>query len=444
MIVTRIPPSPTGHLHIGTARTALFNFLYAKQNGGKVVFRSEDTDRARSKIEYEEEIIRDLNWLGITWNNQEILRQSERANTYRKYLEKLISGGEAYLSTEESKAEPGKQVTVVRLKNPGRDITFHDAVRGDITFNTAELGDIVIARDLDDALYHFTVVIDDYEMGVTHVIRGDDHISNTPRQILIQEALGFPRPIYAHIPLILAPDRSKMSKRHGTVAVADYRAGGYTREALINYIALLGWNPGTDQEMFTLSELIEKFKLEQVQKGGAVFDIAKLNWFNREYLKRYSDNDFINYLAADTNFPTQLNNQQNRLVRLAPSLKERFTTRQAIIAELVAGNYDFCFSAPEYPSDWLLPKADYDKKQISAHLMAVSQLLSANDFSDIEKIKTAVWAYAEAAGKGNVLGPMRIALSGKKQSPDPFTIAWIIGKEETVARLKTACAKIGE
>ena len=207
MIVTRIPPSPTGHLHIGTVRTALFNYLLAKQAGGKVLFRSEDTDKSRSTKEFEQEIIDGLHWLGIVWDNEgDIIRQSERASIYKEYLLKLIENGSAYLSKEESRAVPGTMVEVIRLKNPNKKVTFNDLVRGDVTFDTTELGDIVIARNIDDALYHFTVVVDDHLMGVTHVIRGEDHLSNTPRQILIQEALGIPRPIYAHLPLILASD----------------------------------------------------------------------------------------------------------------------------------------------------------------------------------------------------------------------------------------------
>ena len=264
-VITRIPPSPTGHLHIGTARTALFNYLFAKHHGGTMVFRSEDTDKARSTKEFEQEIIDGLHWLGLSWDNDTIVRQSERAPLYREYLEKMIAAGTAYLSEEEAKNTPGQMVTVVRLKNPNKVITFNDLVRGDITFDTTELGDLVIARNIDDALYHFTVVVDDFEMGVTHVLRGEDHISNTPRQILIQEAIGAPRPMYAHLPLILATDRSKMSKRHGAVSLNHYQKEGFTKEAILNYLALLGWNPGTEQEVFTLDELVTTIFTKQVR-----------------------------------------------------------------------------------------------------------------------------------------------------------------------------------
>lgn len=265
-VVTRIAPSPTGHLHIGTARAALYNFLYARKHGGTFIIRSEDTDRARSTKEFEDEILAGLSWLGI--NADVFCRQSERTELYTSYLHKLIADDKAYLSKEESKATPGTFVEVVRLRNPNTTISFTDEIRGVISFDTTELGDFVIARSLTDALYHFAVVVDDFEMGVTHVIRGEDHISNTPRQILIGEAIGAPRPVYAHLPLILAPDRSKLSKRHGAVALHEYQDLGFLPEAIINYLALLGWNPGTDQEVFTFDELTSAFDLSKYRRVG--------------------------------------------------------------------------------------------------------------------------------------------------------------------------------
>ena len=447
MIVTRIPPSPTGHLHIGTARTALFNYLLAKQNGGKVLFRSEDTDKARSTKEFEQEIVDGLHWLGLTWDNEnEIVRQSERASIYKEYLMKLIDNGNAYLSKEESKATPGTVVEVIRLKNPNKKITFNDLIRGDITFDTTELGDVVIARNIDDALYHFTVVVDDFLMGVTHVMRGEDHISNTPRQILIQEALGIERPIYAHLPLILASDRSKMSKRHGAVALRDYQEMGYTKEAVINFLALLGWNPGTDRELFTLSELVESFSVDHIHKNGAVFDIKKFNWFNREYLKKYSDDDFVNYLnLSSVELSEYFSTKSERFERIVPLIKERVHTRQEAIDEIKAGEYDFAFITPiDYGIDLLKWKNDTDVKDSLPRLKQALALLENADFSSLENIKSALWSYAEEIGKGELLWPLRVALSGKERSPDPFTIAYIIGRVETIKRIKNACDKIGE
>ena len=446
MIITRIPPSPTGKLHIGTARTALFNYLFAKKNGGKMVFRSEDTDKARSTKESEAEIMSGLQWLGITWDNEgEIVRQSERAPIYREHLEKIIANGGAYISREESKNTPGEMVEVVRLKNPNKSLTFNDLVRGDITFDTTELGDVVIARNLDDALYHFTVVVDDYLMGVTHVIRGEDHISNTPRQILIQEALGIERPVYAHLPLILAPDRSKMSKRHGAVSIESYRELGYTKDAILNYLALLGWNPGTDQELFTLAELVEKFEVNQIQKSGAVFDIKKFNWFNKEYLKRFSTDEFAAYLdlSNTADLPEYFDITSDSFTRLLPTIQERISIRQEAVDEIKAGEYDFVFVSPtEYAVDMLKWKNDPDASAALPRLEKAAELLASADFSTPDTIKTALWSYAEEVGKGELFSPLRIALSGKAQSPDPFTIAYIVGLEETLRRIVTACDKI--
>jgi len=445
MVVTRIPPSPTGHLHIGTARTALFNYLYAKSQNGKFLFRSEDTDKSRSKVEFENEIIDGLHWLGIEWDNEEdIIRQSQRSEIYKEYLQKLIESDKAFISEEDSKANPGTKVSVVRLRNPNKKITFDDLIRGEITFDTTELGDVVIARSLDDALYHFTVVVDDYLMGVTHVIRGEDHISNTPRQILIQEALGIERPSYAHLPLILAPDRSKMSKRHGAVSLLEYREFGYTKESILNFVAFLGWNPGTDKELFSMEELISQFSLDKVQKSGAVFDLKKFDWYNKEYLKKLSLKEFEDYLSLDkqTDLPEYFDAKSDKYKALLPIIKERVHHRQEAIDEIRAGEFDFVFIAPNYDSQLLKWKKDDHVKMASPRLQKAVELLDKADFSTAESVKNALWDYAEEVGRGEVLWPLRVALSGKERSPDPFTIASILGSEETIFRIQQACVKI--
>ncbi len=443
-IVTRIPPSPTGHLHIGTARTALFNYLFAKHHGGTMVFRSEDTDKARSTREFETEIVEGLKWLGLSWDNENIVRQSERAPLYRTYLEKMIESGTAYLSEEESKNVPGQMVTLVRLKNPNKVITFNDLVRGDITFDTTELGDIIIARNIDDALYHFTVVVDDFEMGVTHVLRGDDHISNTPRQILIQEAIGAPRPIYAHLPLILATDRSKMSKRHGAVSLGEYKKAGYTKEAILNYLALLGWNPGTDQELFTLEELVDTFDFHHIHKGGAVFDIKKFAWFNREYLNKLSEDDFRTYITEQ--FPERLSAlpqySEELLTKVMPVIRERINTRAEFHELTAAGEYDYFFTTPTYETELLKWKNDTSVQDALPRLKKAIETLKTAEFGSTEAIKTSLWPLAEELGKGEVLWPLRVALSGSAKSPDPFVLAFILGSTEALARIETACGKI--
>ncbi len=446
MVITRIPPSPTGHLHIGTVRTALFNYLYAKHNDGKMLFRSEDTDQARSTKEFEDEIIKGLQALGITWDNEELVRQSERKDVYRKYLEEGIEKGSFYISKEESKQKPGETVEVVRLKNPNKTITFSDLVRGDITFDTSELGDIVIARSIDDALYHFTVVVDDNEMGITHVLRGEDHISNTPRQILIQEALGMERPQYAHLPLILAPDRSKMSKRHGAVAVEEYLNDGFLPEAIVNYLALLGWNPGTDEEVFTMDQLVEKFSLDGIQKAGAVFDQQKFRWLNKEHLNKLSDTEYIK--ALDNYWPESVTSlpefSPERIEKLLPVIRERAETFGDIRDAAEAGEYNYAFGPIDVSVEMIKWKKDDSVVAAKPRLEKVLELLQGADFSSIDSIKAAIWDYAESEGKGEVLWPFRVALTNLERSPDPFSVAFVLGKEEVLQRVEAACDKIRE
>ena len=386
-IVVRIPPSPTGYFHIGRARTALFNFLFARKMGGEIIFRLEDTDKERSKKEYEEDIIESLKWLGITYDDGPF-RQSERTEIYRKYLEKMLDEGTAYVSKESE----GENKEVIRFKNPNKIITFTDEIRGEISFDTSDLQDFVIAKSILDPLYHLTVVVDDHEMGVTHIIRGDDGISNTPRQILLQEAIGAKRPVYAHVPLILAPDRSKMSARHGAVSLRDFRAKGYLPEAIINYLALLGWNPGTDQEIFTIAELIEEFDLSKIQKGGAIFDEKKLDWINKEHIK---------CLPEDVQKEMKLKEVGDLpYIKIAPSLD--------------AGK--ICWKQ--------ISKVDTRK-----HLERVKELAGDD---------AAIMEYATTVGKGNVLWPLRYALSGEEKSPDPFTLMASLGKDESVSRIQRA------
>lgn len=440
-IVTRIAPSPTGPLHLGTARTALFNYLVARRHNGKFIIRIEDTDRERSNGEFEKDILDGLSWLGIA--HDELFRQSERTEIYTKYLKQLVDSGKAYLSKEESTKTPGTQVEVVRLRNHGETITFEDQIRGEITFNTTELGDFVIARSITNPLYHLAVVVDDYEMKVTHVIRGEDHISNTPRQILIQRALGIKEPIYAHIPLILASDRSKMSKRkqeQGITSITEYRENGYTKEALINYLAFLGWNPGTDKEIYSLKELVKDFSLKQIQKGGAVFDIQKLKWFNKEQIRKLSKENLVTIF--DSTFPERIRElplySKEKVEQMIEIITDRISTFKELYDLAEEGEFDYFFSPPKMKTK-LFWKEDGEataKKHLKM-VMEKLEVLSSHEFSK-EKIKDTVWSYAEEMGKGSVLWPMRVALSGKEKSPDPFTLASIFGKEETIKRLQDA------
>lgn len=441
--ITRIAPSPTGHLHIGTARTALINYLFARKHGGTFIIRSEDTDRARSTKEFETEIMEGLAWLGM--EHDEFYRQSDRTDIYRNHLETIIEAGKAYVSKEESKAEPGRMVEVVRLKNPNVTITFTDIVRGDITFDTTELGDFVIARNLDDALYHFTVVVDDFLSGVTHVIRGEDHISNTPRQILIQEAIGAPRPEYAHLPLILAADRSKMSKRHGATAIEDYRNEGFIAPGIVNYLAMLGWNPGTEQEVFTMPELIEAFDLGKIQKSGAVFDREKFLWYNREHLRRLTD-ELLTDLVLDS-IPESFRGTDRAttagILPLLSIVRERAYTLADIREAVTTGELEFAFHAPEYETSVLKWKKDASVTDTLPRLQrAMEHLERMPERPSADEAKAELWDLAETVGRGELLWPLRVALSGKERSPDPFMLISILGRHESLNRIREACAKI--
>ncbi len=441
-VITRLPPSPTGNLHVGTARTALFNYFFAKQNNGEMLFRLEDTDRVRSKKEFEDNILEGLEWLGIDFDKSKMFRQSERGDVYKKYLEQMIADGSAYLSKEKVENE-GDRSEVIRFKNPNKKVKFNDTVRGDIEFDTTELGDFVIAKSLEEPLYHLTVVVDDFDTGVTNVIRGDDGISNTPRQILIQEAIGAPRPVYTHLPLILAPDRSKMSKRHGAVAVSEYKNQGYLSDAIVNYLMLLGWNPGTEQEIFTREELLEKFDLTKIQKGGAIFNLEKLNWVNKEHIKRMSNEDFK---AKVLEFlPDEIKNlsgyDEEKLEKILPVIKDRIEKFGDIKDMSEEGELGYFFETPEYEKSKLVWKEDGEEKA-KEYLEKVMQILDGvSDFS-AANIKNSLWDFATEQGRGSVLWPMRFALSGRDKSPDPFTLADILGKEETMRRLKVAIDKL--
>mgnify|MGYP001578855714 FL=1 len=434
-VVTRFAPSPTGFLHVGSARTALFNYLFTKKHGGTFLLRIEDTDKERSKKEFEDDILAGLSWLGIS-HDGEPTRQSERTAIYRSYLEKMILSGAAY-EAEENQDKTGK---VVRFKNPNKTITFHDLIRGDISFDTAELGDFVVAKDKETPLYHLAVVVDDHEMGITHVIRGEDHISNTPRQILIQEAIGAKRPLYAHIPLILAPDRSKLSKRHGAVSVSEYKIIGYLPEAFVNFLALLGWNPGTDKEIFSIEELTAAFDIEKVQKGAAVFNEEKLKWMNREHLRALPHEEIapmvLERLPEDLRAAAYANLDIGQKV-LDRVILERIHVLSEVTALADAGEFSFYFSAPHVAREKIVWKKGTAEKTL-AHLDKIASILHTASFESPDTIKRALFPYADKEGRGEVLWPYRYALSGRDTSPDPFTISYVIGKQETIRRIQTA------
>ncbi len=282
MVRVRFAPSPTGYLHIGSARTALFNWLYARHHGGKILLRIEDTDRARSEERFLNEIMTDLKWLGIDWD-EEPLYQSKRFDLYRQAAEGLVGQGKAYREGE----------AYIFKVEKSRQIEIDDMIHGKIAFNTDEIKDQVMIKSDGSPTYNFSCVIDDAHLKITHIIRGDDHVSNTPKQILFYEALGLQIPRFGHMPLIMGPDGSKLSKRHGGVAVEEYKKEGFLPEALVNYLLLLGWSPGSDREMIPIEEAVKAFDINDMKGVQAKFDIQKLRWMNGEYIAAKSDKGLL-------------------------------------------------------------------------------------------------------------------------------------------------------
>ena len=463
LVRVRLAPSPTGSMHIGTARTGLFNWLFARQHGGEFLLRIEDTDKERSEKKYEADIIDGLKWLGLDWD-QEIYRQSERTLVYRKYLQMLLDEGKAYycycskedleaaredmvtsgLSPKysghcrEIKETPeGKQPNVIRFKTPEAVVEFKDMIRGKVKSDAGLLGDMVIAKDLDTPLYNFAAAVDDYEMKITHVIRGEDHISNTPKQILIQKALGFDEPIYAHLPLILGSDRSKLSKRNGEVSLLSYREQGYLREGILNFLVLLGWHPQGDEEVFELQDLIKVFNLQKVQKGGAIFDREKLNWINGEHIKRLDEGELYERLKIF--IKGRNGDYEEKLVKkVIGVLKDRMK----LLTDFFELS-DFFFKFPDYDVD-LLKWKDRSLPDTEVMLTKILEVVGRTDERGFDEtgLRSLVESLAGEGGRGEALWPFRVALSGKKASPDPFVIAEILGKRETVRRVKLAIEKL--
>jgi len=458
----RIAPSPTGLLHIGTARTALFNYLFAKKHRGKFILRIEDTDKQRSKKEFEQDIFEGMQWLGLKWDK--LYYQSKRVKVYKKYLEKLLKEGGAY------------KKEIIWFKNPNKQVVFEDLIRGRVEIDSSTLGDFSLAKDTKTPLYNFAAVIDDYEMKISHVIRGEDHISNTPKQLLIYEALGLTPPKFAHLPLILGPDKSKLSKRHGATSVVDYKEQGYLPEALINFMAFLGWSPGDDREIFGLEKLTKEFSLEKIQKGGAMFNIKKLDWYNQQYIRGLPLNKLtelcIPYLIQDGLIKPKLKNEQYppayggyllkeeyvyadkkeiieiEKIRKIIKLEQERLTKLSEIGELT----EFFFKKPKYNAS-LLKWKEMNKKEIKDSLDKSLKILSEieEDSFNKNKIESKLMPEAEKEGlsagktgdRGKLLWPLRVALTGKKASPSPFEIAEILGKQKTLHRIKQAKSLVG-
>jgi len=440
-VVTRFAPSPTGYLHAGNYRTAVFAYLFAKHSDGSFILRIEDTDAARSKPEYEANILEALSWLNLKVEKQ--YRQSEHRARYRELLEKLIAADAAYLSKETPK-NPGDREEVVRFRNPGGAVTFTDVIHGEITMDVSDLGDFVIARSLDEPVFHFAVVVDDADENVTHVIRGEDHISNTPRHILLQRALGFAEPVYAHLPLILGSDRTKLSKRKGAKALTEYRDLGILPEAMLNYLAFLGWNPGDEREYLDRDALIKLFDLARVHKGGAIFDEVKLFSVNQYWMRELSDDDFI----AHIRYPATLDAETLR--KSVPLLKERARTFTEV-REMLSGELSCLFKEPTLDRNLLLAKELSGRPGITSSVLEslIKPLRALPEGVSAETVKDTLMSLADAVeakgkgGRGAVLWPLRYALSGQERSPDPFTLISILGPAEAISRVQRAIAILG-
>ena len=435
-IVVRFPPSPTGSLHIGNIRSLLFNYLFARKHGGEIVMRFEDTDRERSDAAHEALALEALEALGLDFDRGPF-RQSERTERYVEALHTLIASGKAFVA-EASEGEQGAHV--VRFRNPRKEVTFHDIIRGDITIDTTDFGDFVIARSEDSPLYHLAVVVDDIDMGITHVIRGEDHITSTPRQMLLIEALGGDVPTYAHLPLIVGPDKKKLSKRHGAVTYQDFRALGYIPIGILNYLALLGWNPGDDREFFTKEELIGAFSLERVNNSPATFSYEKLDSINRHHILQLPTDEYereVKRFLTTTAEGERLcaHPRFHELVTLV--VRERISKFSDAATMLAAGEFDWMLHTPHPTADALRWK-DTAPADVRAHLAYIRTACAKLSDWTVENIKESVWDYAQQHGKGSVLWPMRYALTGRDRSPDPFTVAYLVGQDETLARLKAA------
>lgn len=460
-IMVRFAPSPTGYLHLGGARTALFNYLFARKNNGQFILRIEDTDKIRSKKEFEDDIKKGLEWLGLKWDK--IFHQSQRKELYKRFLERLLKEGRAFycnhrkksvvnsfsgphfcsLRDEDKKNFSSSQHFIIRFKTPkGRSIVFNDIVRGPITVNTDTIGDFAIARSLEEPLYNFAAMIDDWLMKISHIIRGEDHISNTPKQILLFEAFKVKKlPQYAHLPLILGQDYSKMSKRHGDTALHLYKEKGFLSEAIINFLVFLGWNPKNDQEFFSLQELEKEFILEDVQKKGAVFNLDKLLWFNRNYIKRKDVQELIN-LTKD-NFIKEYGSRWNLefLGRVIETERERCNTLLDIVK-----NSHYLFSLPIYSRDLFLWK-DMNFNDVRRALMYAAEMINKLTDEDIRSRELLKEIFLRESGlfdrdRGKLLWPLRVALSGLKASASPFEIVYAIGRNESLSRINMALAKL--
>lgn len=497
-IRVRIAPSPTGFMHIGNLRTILYNYLFARHHDGTFVVRIEDTDRTRFVPGAMEDMLQTLTWAGLDYDegpfveNNKIIEkgefgpyiQSERLDIYQKHIKTLIDKNRAYycfcdkdrlekLRAEqvEQKLPPkydghcqdltkeeiqeklnNKQPFVIRFRMPeNREVLFDDAIRGTIKVNSDDLDDFVLIKSDGFPTYHFAVVVDDHLMKISHVLRGEEWIASTPKHILLYEAFDWHAPIFAHLPQILNKNKKKMSKRDGDVSVKDFISAGYIKEALINFIALLGWNSGTEQEVYSIDEMIKQFSLDNIHKSGAIFDIDKLDWLNGVYIRDLSSEQF-----AQLCLPVLIEN--NLIVQKSDKLYNKETKEEITLSWLrqacelekdrikkiteISQALKFIFiTQPEYEAK-ILPwkKSDASSaKQILGQLQELLSTIAENDFTT-EYLNKTISGFIEKSNltNGEVMWPWRVALSGSDKSPGPFEIAPVLGKEKTLSRIKYA------
>jgi glutamyl-tRNA synthetase len=417
----RFAPSPTGFLHIGGARTALFNWMYAKAQSGQFILRIEDTDRARSKPEYLQEILESMKWLGLTWD--ELYKQSDRFDIYRPYADKLLSEGKAYKDGE-----------AVVLKVVEKTVKIYDLIRGEISTDSKEIKDQVLLKSDGSPTYSFACVIDDALMEISCVIRGEDHISNTPKQVLIYEALGFKLPKFAHLPLILDPEGGRMSKRAGATAVTEYRVQGFLPQAVVNYLMLLGWSPGNNQEKISMAAALKNFSIKKINKAGAAFSLEKLEWLNSQYIKE-----------MDTAALAEA---------LRPLVTAKYPTAQVqgkdfeYMVQLYKGRMNTLLDFLDW-TDFIFSEQVHFEEDVKAKHLAVDmrkefdllaqRLANVSDFN----AKTAQEVFRAVVAQlgieaGALVHQVRVGLTGKAVGPGLFDTMAVIGKERTIRRLKEA------
>lgn len=478
-IRVRFAPSPTGYLHVGGLRTALYNYLFARQQNGTFILRIEDTDRSRYVEHAERNLIEALHWAGLTWDEgpdcggpKSPYRQSERLALYREHVMKLVDQGNAYyafdsadeledmrkqqektglptkydkralkLSATEVKAKlDAGEPYVIRMKvADNTTIAFDDLVRGRVEFSSEQIDDQVLLKSDGFPTYHLANVVDDHLMDVTHVIRGEEWLSSTPKHVLLYRYFGWELPQFAHLPLLLNPDKSKLSKRQGDVAVEDYRSKGYLPEALVNFVALLGWNPGDERELFSLEELIREFSIERVGKSGAVFNLEKLTWMNASHLRRRSDAEllalFKQELARSRFKDVRVTDEY--LLKVIAAMRERVS----FVKDLVERGSYFFQPPAGYDSD--VTKKRW-KPGTPGHLEALKREFASVTTSGKEEFEAALQRTATALGinNGQLIHPLRLALSGVGAGPGLYDILSILGKEESVRRIETAIRTI--